>query len=364
MARLLSLDVVRGFTVAGMILVNNGYGQSFEPLRHAQWNGLSLSDLVFPFFLFIMGVSMYLSFSGKGFTLTVPKFVKILRRTCLLLLIGIAINWFDMAIEGRPLAFGELRFWAVLQRIALCYLLVSVIVHTIRHKYVISAAVLLLVIYTLLLIFGHGYSDSKEFNLLYKVDAWLVGDPHLYHKSAVDPEGLLGTISALANVLFGFYCGMKIKKSGDLAAKINSLFTAGSLLTFAGFIINFALPFNKRIWSPSFALITSGFCALLLALTMLTVDARGRRGKLVTFFQAFGVNALIIYIASEVMAILFGHFGISDFIYDALALIFRSPSPKTIFLAKLTSLAYAICFVLLNFAIAYPLFKRRIYIKL
>lgn len=376
MARLLSLDVVRGFTVAGMILVNNGYGQSFEPLRHAKWNGLSLSDLVFPFFLFIMGVSMFLSLSGRGFDFTSSKFAKILKRTILLLLLGIAINWFDMAIEGSPLAFGELRFWAVLQRIAVCYLVASVMVLTLKHRYILPSAIGLLVIYTLIIVFGHGYADSKEYNLLYQVDAWLFGEAHLYHKSAVDPEGLLGTISALTNVLFGFYCGMKLKPTdkvssttnssseSSLAEKINSLFTVGALLTFAGFIVNFALPYNKRIWSPSFALITSGFCALLLALVMSAVDKDQRRGALVTFFQAFGVNALIIYIASELMAILFGHFGISDLIYQGLSLIFLSINPESIFAAKCTSLAYALCFVFLNFAIAYLLFKKRIYIKL
>lgn len=356
MARLLSLDVVRGFTVAGMILVNNGYGRSFEPLRHAQWNGLSLSDLVFPFFLFIMGVSLFLSFSSRGFDFTPQKFAKILKRTFLLLIIGIAINWFDMAMAGKPLAFGDLRFWAVLQRIALCYLIASVMALTVKHRYILSIAIGLLIIYTLILIFGHGYADSRDFNLLYKVDAWLVGDSHLYHKSAVDPEGLLGTIPALANVLFGFYCGMKLKSADSLPVKINHLFNVGALLTFAGFIINFALPFNKRIWSPSFALITSGFCALLLAVTMLAVDYGNRRGALVTFFQAFGVNALMIYVSSELMAILFGEFGISDLIYEGLSLLIPFP--------KFTSLAYAICFVMLNFAIAYPLFKKRIYIKL
>lgn len=364
MARLLSLDVVRGFTVAGMILVNNGYGPTFEPLRHAQWNGLSLSDLVFPFFLFIMGVSMFLSLSGRGFDFTPAKFTKILKRSLLLLLIGIAINWFDMAIEGSPLAFGELRFWAVLQRIAVCYLIASVMVLTLNHRWILPSAIALLVIYTVIIISGHGYADSKVFNVLYKVDAALFGDAHLYHKSSVDPEGLLGTISALTNVLFGFYCGMKLKGEGDITIKINSLFTVGSLLALCGFIVNFALPYNKRIWSPSFALITSGFCALLLALAMSEVDRKKRRGSIVTFFQAFGVNALIIYVASELMAILFGHFGISDLIYEGLCLIFRSVNPESMVAAKFTSLAYAICFVLLNYAIAYPLFKKRIYIKL
>ena len=147
--------------------------------------------------------------------------------------------------------------------------------------------------------------------------------------------------------------------SSDPAVKSELIFAVRSLLMFAGFIVSFALPYNKRIWSPSFSLITSGFCALLLALTMLAVDANGRRGKLVTFFQAFGVNALMMYVASELMAILFGHFGVSQYIYEGLSLIFRSWCP-----AKVTSLSYALCYVFMNFAIAYPLFRRRIYIKL
>lgn len=356
MARLLSLDVVRGFTVAGMILVNNGYGASFTPLRHAEWNGLSLSDLVFPFFLFIMGVSMYLSFSGRGFDLTAPKFLKILKRTFLLLLIGIAINWFDMAIWGSPLAFGELRFWAVLQRIAVCYFVVSLIVLTINHRYVISISIGLLVIYALILIFGQGYATDKAVNLLYQVDAWTIGDAHMYHYSIVDPEGLVSTISSLANVLFGFYCGMKIKSARVMADKINALFIAGSLLMFAGWFVNFGLPFNKNIWSPSFALITSGFCALLLALVMIAVDQKDKRGIIVTFFQAFGVNALMMYVSSELMAIIFGRIGFSQLLYDGCSLIIPFDECR--------SLAYALCFVLLNYAIAYPLFKKGVYIKL
>lgn len=356
MARLVSLDVVRGITVAGMILVNNGYGPTFTPLKHAEWNGLSLSDLVFPFFLFIMGVSLYLSFSGRGFDFTPQKFGKILKRTIILLLLGIAINWLDKALDGSPWAFGELRFWAVLQRIAVCYIIASVIALTVKHRYVLPITIGLLIIYAVIIILGHGYAPSKEFNIIYKVDEWMIGDAHMYHKSPVDPEGLLSTISALTNVLFGFYCGMKIKETKSLSNKITSLLIVGSLLTLAGLIISYALPFNKRIWSPTFALVTSGFCALLLALVMAAIDKDKIRNPLITFFHAFGVNALMLYISSELMAIFFGHFGISDIIYEGLSLLIPY--------AKVTSLLYAICFVMMNYAIAYPLYRKRIYIKL
>jgi len=353
--RLLSLDIVRGITVAGMIMVNNGYHGSFEALRHAQWNGLSLSDLVFPFFLFIMGVSIYLSFSGRGFRLTAPTLGKIVKRTLLLLLLGIFINWFDKAVSG---VFGleELRFWAVLQRIALCYFFVSLFALTVNHRYTIAVAISLLAIYAAIVVIGNGYSMEKEDNVIYLADRWLFGDAHLYHKSPVDPEGLLGTISSIANVLFGFFCGMKIKMLKEMSEKSNSLFFIGSLLTFAGFIVNFALPFNKRIWSPSFALITSGFCALLLALMIVVIDQRGARGKWVTFFQVFGSNALMLYITSELMAIAFGRIGINDIIYQGC----HSLLPVD----QLASLAYAMIYVIMNFAIGYPLLRKHIFIKL
>lgn len=353
--RLLSLDIVRGMTVVGMIMVNNGYHGSFEALRHAEWNGLSLSDLVFPFFLFIMGVSMFLSFSGKGFKLTPQVLGKILKRTLLLLLIGIAINWFDKAIYGN-FGFQELRFWAVLQRIALCYLLVSLFAFAFNRRYILTTATLLLVIYAAILIAGDGYSQEKTQNILYLADKWLLGDAHLYHKSAVDPEGLLSTIPSVANVLFGFYCGMKIKELHTILEKTNALFFAGSVLTFAGFIVNFAFPCNKHIWSPSFALVTSGFCTLLLALMMVLIDGRGKRGAWVDFFQIFGTNALLLYITSEVMAIAFGRIGLNDLLFDAWSSLIPVP--------QLASLAYAVTYVAMNFAIGYPLWRKHIYVKL
>ena len=354
--RLLSLDLVRGITVAGMILVNNGYTGSFEALQHAKWNGLSLSDFVFPFFLFIMGVSMYLAFSKRGFTLTGKTFWKVVKRSALLLILGVAINWLDMAIWGNGLNLQELRFWAVLQRIAICYFVVSLFVLTVNHRFVLPTTVLLLIAYAIILFLGNGYSQEASDNILHTVDAYIFGEAHLYHKSAVDPEGLVSTMSSLANVLLGFYCGMKIHKANNVRDKLVSLFFIGSIIVAAGFIVNFAMPVNKRIWSPSFALATSGACCLLLAVMMKLVDADKKKGAWVTFFNVFGVNALALYISSELMAIIFGRIGVSEWIYNALAAVIHVP--------QLTSLAYAIVFVLMNFAIGYPLWRKRIYIKL
>ena len=357
--RLVSLDVLRGITVAGMILVNNGYGSTFTPLRHAEWNGLSLSDLVFPFFLFIMGVSLYLSMSARGLYFSKKKFLKIAKRSLLLLLIGLLINWFDLAIGHGESVFDNLRFWAVLQRIAICYFIAGLFAITISPAFTIPLAVLLLITYSVIIVCGGGYDPISESNILYQVDAFIFGKAHLYQYSPVDPEGLISTLGALANVFFGFYCGMKIKQAPSVTEKVMSLFVIGTVLTFLGLLTSYALPFNKNIWSPSFALVTSGLCTLMFALVMRGVDTDRRyRGDSAWsgFFQAFGMNPLLIYIVSEFMSILFARLGISEAIYSGCSLILPWP--------KVASLCYASVFVVINYLIAFPLFRNRIIIKL
>ena len=308
--RLLSLDVLRGLTVAGMILVNNGYGESFEMLRHAQWNGMTPCDLVFPFFLFIMGISCYLSLSKSQFTATRPVLFKIVKRTILLFAIGLFINWFDHAIWGDVLCFGHLRLWAVLQRIALCYFFASMFALYANHRYTIPTIIGLLAVYTLILLLGNGYAEDASVNVLAQVDLNLFGYDHLYHKSPVDPEGLLGTISGVAHVLLGFYCGRLIKQKKNVEQKALAVFVLGTICVIAGYLLSYGLPLNKRIWSPSYVFMTCGLAALLQALFIYTIDICKKKGW-TKFFHVFGVNALALYVSSELLAILFGRFGIS-----------------------------------------------------
>ena len=194
--RLLSLDVLRGITVAGMILVNNGYGESFAALQHSRWNGLTPCDLVFPFFLFIVGVSTYLSLRKFDFRLSAVVAKKVFRRTLLIFLIGLAINWFDLAIGGDWLPLDHIRIFAVLQRIALCYCAASFFALTVPHRFTVPAIITLLAVYTIILLLGNGYACDVS-NILARVDRFLFGEAHLYHKSPVDPEGLLGTIPSM-----------------------------------------------------------------------------------------------------------------------------------------------------------------------
>ena len=352
--RLLSLDVLRGITVAGMILVNNGYGESFSTLQHSQWNGMTPCDLVFPFFLFIMGVSTYLSLRKYNFQLSGAVAKKVFRRTVLIFLIGLAIHWFDMAIEGDFFPFATIRIFAVLQRIALCYCAASFFALTVPHRYTIPAIVGLLVVYTIILLTGNGYA-CDETNILGRVDRALFGEAHLYHKSPIDPEGLLGTIPSIAHTLIGFYCGKRMMEVRDVAEKVLSFLLVGAVLIILGYLLQYGLPLNKRIWSPSYVLMTCGLAASLQGILMYSIDIRGHH-RWTMPFQVFGVNPLFLYVLSELLAIIFGHLGINNAIYTALHTVVAAP--------KWASLAYALTFVAICFLAGWPLFRKRIYIKI
>ena len=362
--RLLSLDILRGITVAGMILVNNGWGESFEMLGHSEWNGMTPCDLVFPFFLFIMGISCYLSLVKSEFKPTARVIRRIVKRTVLLFAIGLFINWFDHAIEGDLLCFGHLRIWAVLQRIALCYGIVSLFALFCNHKYTVPVIIVLLVIYTVILVMGNGYAQDANVNILAQTDLKLFGYDHIYHKSPVDPEGLLGTISSVAHVLLGFYCGMLIRQKQTVSDKVIALFVVGTVLVIGGYLLSYGLPLNKRVWSPSYVMVTCGLASLLQSFLMTWIDLGNQHFSfliphssfLTTFFHVFGVNALALYVSSELLAIILGNIGVSEWVYNWLhALV----APE-----KWASLAYAMYFVLLNYAIGYILYRKKIYIKL
>ena len=353
--RLLSLDILRGITVAGMILVNNGWDESFEMLRHSKWNGMTPCDLVFPFFLFIMGISCYLSLVKSEFKPTPQVIRRIVKRTVLLFAIGLFINWFDHAIEGDLLCFEHLRIFAVMQRIALCYGIVSLFALFCNHKYTLPVIAGLLAIYTAILILGNGYAEDADVNVLAQVDLNLFGYDHIYHKSPVDPEGLMGTISSVAHVLLGFYCGMLIRKRETVEQKVIALFVVGAVCVIGGYLLSYGLPLNKRIWSPSYVLMTCGLASLLQALLMYVIDIQKKSGW-TTFFHVFGVNALVLYVSSELLAILLKNIEVSEMVYNGIHALIEP--------LKWASLVYAVYFVLLNFTIGYVLYRKKIYIKL
>ncbi len=352
--RLLSLDILRGMTVALMILVNNSWGDCFEMLQHSTWNGLTPCDLVFPFFLFMMGITTYLSLAKYQFQPQPQAIRKIFKRGILLFLIGLFINYLSIAIDGDWWSFGHLRYWAVLQRIAVCYLVVSLLALTARHSFIPLLVVLLLTAYGALLLCFNGYATDDS-NIALQIDLHLFGYNHIYHHTPIDPEGLLGTISAIAHTLIGFLCGKWMKAAATKQDKAIVFFSAGTVMVFCGWFLSYGLPINKCVWSPSYVLVTCGLAALLQGLLIYIIDLRGQTAW-TTFFHVFGVNPLVLYAGSEILSILLSHIGFSSLVYDTLHHVVPFP--------KVASLLYAIYFVLLLFLIGYLLYRKKIFIKL
>ncbi|MBQ8602393.1 MAG: DUF1624 domain-containing protein [Bacteroides sp.] len=353
--RLMSLDVLRGLTVAGMILVNNSGGRNtFAPLHHADWNGLTPCDLVFPFFLFMVGISTYLSLNKFHFIVSGGVIRKIFKRTVVILLIGWAIHWFGNACGGDFFPFDHLRLTGVLPRIAVCYCIVSLFALYGNHRHTLSIAMLLLIGYAILLLSGNGYINDES-NILAIGDRNLIGESHLYTKRPIDPEGLVSTIGAIAHTLIGFHCGKLISRTHKTDEKVLQLFLIGFVITAIGLLFTFALPLNKRIWSPTFVLVTCGLAASLLALFMYIIDIKGKKSW-ARFFLIFGVNPLFLYVGSEVLAIVFGHTGLKTSIYNGISSLMGD--------GCVASATYAIGFMLLLGAIGYPLWKKKIYIKI
>lgn len=386
--RLLALDILRGVTIAGMILVNNpgSWGHIYAPLRHAEWIGLTPTDLVFPFFMFIMGISTYISLKKYNFEFSHTAALKILKRTVVIFIIGMAIGWFSRfcyywSSAPGDLSFGEnlwasvwtfdrMRILGVMQRLALCYGATAIIALTLKHRYIPYLIVTLLLGYFILLIFGNGFAYN-ETNILSIVDRAILTPAHMYKDNGIDPEGVLSTIPAIAHVLLGFYVGRLMldgNKSEDRASFLNSqlitLFLAGVILTFSGFLLSYGCPISKKIWSPTFVLVTCGLASSFLALLIWIIDVKGYK-KWCTFFESFGVNPLFMYVLGGVLSILFGSISfpwdggsisIHGFLYNKLL---------TPVLGELNgSLAYALLFVAINWCIGYQLYKRKIYIKI
>ena len=225
--RLLSLDVMRGITIAGMILVNNpgSWKYVYTPLEHARWNGLTPTDLVFPFFMFIMGVSMFFSLRKYNFKLSKESVTKVLRRTVLIFLVGLGLNLFGHVCYNGFTDFQNLRILGVMQRLALAYGFGSLIGLAINHKYILQVAAGILIFYWALLGFTHSMEMSED-SIIAIVDRTLFGTSHMYHddmadgtRIAFDPEGLLSCIGSIAHVLLGFYVGKGARYHSLIAKK-------------------------------------------------------------------------------------------------------------------------------------------------
>jgi len=352
--RILAVDVLRGLTICLMIIVNNGVGNSWPFLRHVAWNGMTPCDMVFPFFLFTMGVSIYLSLSKSGFDSSWKTIRKIIVRSIKIILVCYAIVWFEHIIEGDWLPFRNFRLTGVLVRIAFAYGITAILAVTVNHKWLLPIAATLLVGYAAILLLGNGYCNDSS-NILAKVDYAILGENHLYTKRPIDPEGILGIIPSVAHAILGFLIGKVLKSDLPLGKKTFRIAQWGSVMLVVGMALTLLLPLNKRIWSPSFVLVTCGAASLLLSLLTYVIDMKGH-DKWCTFFKVFGVNSLFLYVLSEVLAVIQWQFNIAGSVYDGLTGI---GCPDGI-----SSFVYASVFMLINWCVGYCLYKKNIYIKL
>ena len=223
--RLLSLDVLRGITIVGMILVNNpGTWESvYAPLRHAEWNGLTPTDLVFPFFMFIMGVSMSFALSRFDHHFSRSFITKLVRRTVILFLLGLFLSWFSLVCAGVEQPFSQIRILGVLQRLALAYFFGSLLIMSVRRPANLAwISAIILIGYTVLLALGNGFELSEQ-NIIAVTDRTLFGETHLYRewlpdggRIFFDPEGLLSTLPCIAQVIIGYFCGNILREKTEI----------------------------------------------------------------------------------------------------------------------------------------------------
>ena len=295
--RLLSLDVFRGMTIAFMILVNTpgSWSHIYPPLRHADWHGVTPTDLVFPFFLFIVGVSLFLSSAKFDHQLSKQATLKILKRGFMIFAIGLALHWFPFSKS-----VNEIRIMGVLQRIALAYILGAFLCLGLSIQQLWRAGLILLTGYWVIMS-GFGGEDPYGFetNLARRIDLAILGKNHVWQQFGVkyDPEGLLSTIPSIVTVIFGYYIGWIIKTVNDRHLVVKNLLIIGVITIFLGKAWDIYFPINKALWTSSYVLYVGGIASCFLAILIELIDIRGLTGWTKPF-QVFGLNPLIIYVLS------------------------------------------------------------------
>jgi predicted acyltransferase len=371
-SRLVSLDVFRGMTVAGMILVNNPgtWNHIYWPLEHAEWDGWTPTDLIFPFFLFIVGVSITLALGRRveGGGSKRDLYLKIVRRTALIYGLGLFLAGFPY------FNFSTIRLSGVLARIAVCYLCTALIFVKTNWRTQGWIAAVILVAYWAVMTHvatpGYAAGDmSKQASIASFVDRKVLGN-HIWKggDKVYDPEGILSTFPAIATTLLGVLAGHWLRRRLSDYEKVAGLFVAGVAGVVAGWCLNPFFPINKALWTSSYVLFTAGLALQLLAFCYWLIDIKGYKRWSLTF-RVFGVNALAVFVLTGFMARVMtikewwnftrtdGTTGanLQTFIYQRAFASWLSPVNA--------SLAFAVCFVLLWLGLMGILYKKKIYIK-
>jgi predicted acyltransferase len=383
--RLLSLDVLRGLTIAFMILVNNNGDEAhaYWALKHTAWNGFTPTDLVFPTFLFLIGVSITFSTASrlaKGATRQ-SLFFHTLRRTVILFLLGLLVNSYP------HFNLHTLRIYGVLPRLALCYFIAAtlyIISPTWRDKVAIAIAALLG--YWILMRFipvpGLGLGAQaipthdipildRDANLTAWLDRQIFSASHLYERTR-DPEGLLSTLPALATALIGLLTGEWLRTTRTLTQKARGIAIAGLTSVLLGALWNPWFPVNKKLWTSSFVLYAAGWSLLLLALSIWLTDIRNAKAttpqqkKTFAPLLVFGTNAIATYVFSELLQSTLTSIHLNPTVDPKLNLQIRlfQLIHNIIPNAPFASLLYSIAFVIVCWLAIYPLYRRQIFIKI
>ncbi|WP_028100570.1 acyltransferase family protein [Pseudoduganella violaceinigra] len=346
-----SLDVLRGLTVALMIIVNTpgSWSHVYTPLLHAKWHGFTPTDWVFPTFLFVVGNALAFTlprYAGMGDRAVLAK---IARRTAAIVTIGLALCLLSRL--GSPLS--EVRIPGVLQRIGLCFGIAALVIHYLGERGALAFSVAALLGHWLIMVVFGDY--SLEGNAGRSIDLWLFGPGHMYKGEGIpfDPEGLLGTLPAIVNVIGGYFAGRYLRENGATRRSLGKLAAAGAVLCVLALCWAPLLPVNKKLWTSSYVLLSTGTALLVLAALAWIIEVVGA-GKWAYFFEVFGRNTLFIYVLSQVAVIALNKTGT----YAAVAAPLQAIGS-----AKAASLAFALLFMLVCWLICYGLDKRKIYIK-
>lgn len=364
--RIVALDAFRGATIALMVLVNDpGSGKAvYGPLEHADWNGWTVTDMVFPSFLWIAGAAMTLSMARRADATRAELFRQALRRAAIIFALGVFLYLFP------AFHFPTMRVLGVLQRIAICYAIGAAIYLTSGVRGQIAWIASLLAVYWLMMklipVPGFGAGDlAVGHNLANYVDSIVLG-AHNYRRTLTwDPEGIVSTLPSIATFLFGILAGRILQSRGSgLPERIMRLFVVGNALIVAGLICDIWLPINKKLWTSSFCLFMAGMDFVLLAWFMWLIDHRGYQ-RVVRPLVIMGMNAIAVYMASELLAEILGfvHIGGADgrislheWIYRHLFAPWASPVNA--------SLIFAMAYTLLMYAVAYAMYRRKWFLRI
>lgn len=368
--RYLALDVLRGLTIALMIIVNTpgSWSHLYAPFAHADWHGFTITDLVFPTFLFVVGNAM--SFSMKKMEkMDQGVFLKkVLKRTAIIFLIGWGLNafpFFEYNDEGGIVMINwwDVRLLGVLQRIALCYMLASLILFYLgKRGAIVYSIVTLLGFWWVLYFFGDAEDPySLTGNAVLKLDLWLIGAKNLYGGEGIpfEPEGILSTFPSVVNVIAGYFAGKSIQQMGNTSKTVKALFISGLIMIVICLLWDNVFPINKKIWTSPYVLLTVGLDLFLIGFLIMVIEVWKKRNWTYPF-EVFGRNPLILYVLSGiVISVLYiiqiGDKSLKGVIYDLAFTSWLGP--------KNASLLFAIFYMLVIWLIGLWMDKKKIYIK-